>query len=130
MRIAYVTLDDVNRFIVRRWADKDTFRAEFPAVNVLAASVDVADAVILDLDHLPEPFRTAWLTGVSAGRLLVHGHNITDAEAAMLRRRGVRVCRGRLHRGLVCVLAGEVASSEESASRECRQPEFPETPVV
>jgi hypothetical protein len=105
MRIAYVTLDDVNRFVVRRWTGGNNIRVECPAVTAPAAIIDTADAILLDLDHLPEPFRAAWLervlTNGMAGRVLVHGHNITDAEAAALRRRGVRVCRGRLRRGLL-----------------------------
>src|SRR5262245_23444184 len=125
MRIVYLTLDDVNRFMVRCWAAGDTFRVDCPAANAPVASVDGADAVILDLDHLPEPFRAAWLAPVPGGLTLDHGHNIADTDAAALRRRGMRVCRGRLRRGLVSVWAESVASAEAPASGECLQPESP-----
>jgi hypothetical protein len=101
MRIAYITLDDVNRFLMRRWAERGRFRADCPAATRLGPPLDGVAAVVLDLDFLPAPTRAAWMTHVLAGAatpVLVHGHNITDAEVSALRRRGVAICRGRLCR--------------------------------
>ena len=118
MRIAYVTLDDVNRFVVQRWAGRGRFQLDGPAANQPHARLDAAGAVILDLDHLPAPFRAAWLARILndalAGRALVHGYNIADADAAALRRRGVRVCRGRLRRGFFFAWLGELRRTDRS----------------
>jgi len=102
MRIAYITLDDVNRFMLRRWAGQNRLRVECPSANELHTEVRGVDAVVVDLDFLPALLREIWLArvlaDVSPGQALVHGHNITDAEAAALHRKSVRVCRGLLRR--------------------------------
>jgi len=102
MRIAYITLDDVNRFMLRRWAEQNRLRVECPSADQLPTPVHGADAVVVDLDFLPAALREIWLARLLAdalpGRAMVHGHNITDAEAAALRRKNVRICRGLLRR--------------------------------
>jgi hypothetical protein len=100
MRITYYTTDEVNRFIVRRWGRQAGVRIAHPAGDRL--SVDSAGPVILDLDFLPTDVRADWLgrlrAGNVAGPVLVHGHNIADADAAALACLGVHVCRGRVRR--------------------------------
>jgi hypothetical protein len=100
MRIAFFTLDEVNRFLVRRWARGAGVQVYCPAGERLGGACLEADAVILDLDFLPADLRADWLRRVLAGAVggpvLTHGHNITDSEAVALRQRGVRVCRGRV----------------------------------
>jgi hypothetical protein len=99
VRIAYYSMDEVNRALVQRWGGREGIRALGPA---LPGCGETADAVVLDLDFLPEPYRSAWLSAVLAGAVrvpvLVHGHGITDAEFAALRRRRVIICPGRLRR--------------------------------
>lgn len=98
MRIAYYTTDEVNRFIVRRWGRRAGIRIDCPGGGGLVTDCDVP--VILDFDFLPAEVRAAWLAQLRAGRIagpvLVHGHNIVDADAAALARSGAHVCRGRV----------------------------------
>jgi hypothetical protein len=100
MRITYYTTDEVNRYIVRQWGRRAGIRVECPAGGRLAARDD--GPVILDLDFLPVDVRADWLgrlrAGQIAGPVLVHGHNIADADAAALAGHGVKVCRGRVRR--------------------------------
>jgi hypothetical protein len=105
MRIAYFTLDDVNRHLVRRWAAGAGARVRCLAGRLSAGGPDGAAAVVLDLDFLPPDVRTDWVRCVRAGEVgcpvLAHGHNISDADAAALGRGGARVCRGRLRRAVL-----------------------------
>src|SRR5262245_27637439 len=96
MRIAYLGLDEVNGALVRRWALRQGSRAVAVAQpDTVGLGPDVS--VVLDLDHLPEPWRCAWVERLTAGRrVLAHGYNLTDEEAAALRRAGVTVVRRRL----------------------------------
>jgi hypothetical protein len=100
MRITYYTTDEVNRYIVRQWGRRAGIRVECPAGGRPAAGGD--GPVILDLDFLPVDVRADWLGRLRAGRIagpvLVHGHNIADADATALTGRGVKVCRGRVRR--------------------------------
>lgn len=100
MWIAYYSTDEVNRYIVRRWARQADIRVMCPVGGGLAAEFD--GPVILDLDFLPAEVLTVWLGRLRAGQIavpiLVHGHNIADTDAAALTRRGVHVCRGRVRR--------------------------------
>src|SRR5262245_65203997 len=102
MRIAYITLDDVNRFTLRRWAGQNRVRVDCLSASELRTPVHGVDAVVVDLDFLPAELREIWLSRILAdappSQVLVHGHNITEAEAAALHRRSVRVCRGLLRR--------------------------------
>jgi hypothetical protein len=96
MRIAYLGLDEVNGALVRQWAARRGANVE--AVRLPdAAALGPDVAVVLDLDHLPEPWRREWLERLAAGQpALAHGYNLTDDEAAALRRAGVMVVRRRL----------------------------------
>jgi hypothetical protein len=100
MWIAYYTTDEVNRYIIHLWGRQAGVRIAHPAGKPLA--IDSVGPVILDLDFLPVDVRADWLgrlrSGNVAGPVLVHGHNIADADADALACRGVRVCRGRLRR--------------------------------
>src|SRR5262245_12788305 len=102
MRIAYYTLDAVNRFLVRRWAHDAGARLVCPGGHQLSDECAGTTAVLLDLDYVPSEVREAWVRRLLAGEIampvLVHGHNILDPEAAALRERGVQVCRGRVRR--------------------------------
>jgi hypothetical protein len=102
MRIAYYTLDEVNRFLVRRWASEAGARLACPGSHQLKDEYAGATAVLLDLDFLPAGVRADWVGRVLAGAVglpvLVHGHNIPDAEASALRARGAQVCRGRVRK--------------------------------
>ena len=104
MRIAHITLDEVNRALVRSWMKATGLRVARPTGAGLVWAAD-GSAVVLDLDHLPPDVRAGWVrrvvTGEVGGPVLVHGHNITEAEAAALRRSGVSVCRGRIRRSAV-----------------------------
>ncbi|HKB03715.1 MAG TPA: hypothetical protein VKD90_15940 [Gemmataceae bacterium] len=99
MRIAYYSIDEVNRALVQRWGGRAGIQVTCP---VLPACEVTADAVVLDLDFLPEPHRSAWLSAILTRDLcvpvLVHGHGISEVELAGLRRRRVNVCPGRLRR--------------------------------
>jgi hypothetical protein len=96
MRIAYLGLDEVNGSLVRRWAVGRGACAQAVAQpDAVGLGPDVA--VVLDLDHLPEPWRREWVERIVAGRrVLAHGYNLTDEEATALRQAGVTVVRRRL----------------------------------
>ncbi len=100
MRITYFTLDDVNRFLVRRWARRAGARVACPVGPKLIWGFTDPGAIVLDLDHLTPDLRATWLkravTGVFGCPVLVHGHNISNVESTALRLSGVRVCHGRL----------------------------------
>jgi len=102
MRIAYLSLDEVNRFLMQRWARRGSFQAIIPSTDELGPPADGPSGIVIDFDYLTAAARATWLahllSGAAAGPVLIHGHNITDAEQAALRRRGVAVCRGRLVR--------------------------------
>jgi hypothetical protein len=96
MRIAYLGLDEVNKGLVRHWAARRGAGVEDVALPG-AAGLGPDVAVVLDLDHLPEPWRRDWVERLAAGRpALAHGYNLTDGQAAALRRAGVTVVRRRL----------------------------------
>jgi hypothetical protein len=61
----------------------------------VAGLADDWDAAVLDLDHLPEPYRQAWLDRAATdGRpTLVHSYNLTAAQARQLRQAGVAIVR-------------------------------------
>ena len=104
MRIAHITLDEVNRALVRSWTKGAGLWVPRPT-GAKALQVAAGAAVVLDLDHLPPDVRAGWVrrvvTGAVGGPVLVHGHNMSDAEAEAFRRSGARVCRGRIRRSAV-----------------------------
>jgi hypothetical protein len=103
MRIAYYSLDEVNRLLVRQWARRQHVRLVYP--SVAAVSQPATAGKIVDLDFLPEPIRGDWLSqaiaGLIDGPVLVHGHCLTDAQVRSLSRRGIMVCQGRLRRRML-----------------------------
>src|SRR5262249_47338498 len=101
MRIAYISCDDVNRFLFRMWVR----RIQLPWTCEVAihpgAPIGPADGFVLDLDFMPARLRAAWVAHAANGcaaRVLAHGHNISDDEAQVLRRAGVLVFQGLLYR--------------------------------
>ncbi|HKA06366.1 MAG TPA: hypothetical protein VKD71_03855 [Gemmataceae bacterium] len=121
MRISYFSLDEVNQFLVGRWAGGRGFRVHRANCSPRVAGNADGTAIVLDLDYVTADSRAAWLQRVLTGEvtcpLLVHGHNISDAESADLRRRGAQVCRGRLRKTVVegwldGVMAGRSATCE------------------
>src|SRR5262249_33549031 len=113
MRVAYFTMDEVNQYLVRQWAKGAGVGVGCPAGGRLGGTCPESDAVILDLDSLPTELRAHWLhrvlAGAAGGPVLAHGHNIMDSEAAALRQRGVRVCRGRVRKADVRAWLDSVA---------------------
>ncbi|MFO0803963.1 MAG: hypothetical protein U0791_12685 [Gemmataceae bacterium] len=117
MTLAYYTMDEVNRFLVSRWAKKLNLRTAFPRVQPAAESPEV---VLLDMDRLPpgitvEAFlnRPEW----DRPRVIVHGHNIADGDAAKWRANGVRVCRGCVRKSLLPGYRGQsTTGSPDSVS--------------
>jgi hypothetical protein len=96
MRIAYLGLDEVNGALVQRWAARQGVQTQVVALPDSAA-VDPRTAVVLDLDHLPEPWRKQWLARLLTGRpALAFGYNLSDAEALALQWVGATVVRRRL----------------------------------
>jgi hypothetical protein len=106
MRIAYLTTDEVNPDLARRWASSC-------GCDVIPLSPrdplprDDYDAAIYDLDHLPPELQQHVLAGLLKGRLhrptVVHGYNLRQRQANALRARGVFV-RRRLERGILVQL--------------------------
>jgi hypothetical protein len=102
MRLAYLTLDEVNQDLAHRLAG-----AHRISLEVVIRPDEVAraahDAVLLDLDSLPPDEREANLTGLLAslgnGPIAVHSYNLEASELRSLRRRGVVPAR-RLSAGL------------------------------
>ena len=95
MKVAYVGLDEVNAALVRRWTIGQ--RAGVVAASPAGATELAPEvAIVLDVDHLPEPWRRQWLE-LAAGRpAMAYGYNLTDRETEALRRVGVTVVRRRL----------------------------------
>ena len=100
MQIAYFSLDEVNRFMVRQWAKRHDVRIALPSVATIGQATTAG--TVVDFDFVPEPLRGEWLrqalTGAFEGPVLVHGHGLSDREARMLSRRGMTVCKGCLRR--------------------------------
>jgi hypothetical protein len=98
MRVAYLTTDDVNPALARRWAAGQV-KLTTPRPSGTAPR---AAALVVDFDHLGEDLRRPWVNGVLTGAerrpVLVHGHNIPDLIAAALREAGATVVAGCLRR--------------------------------
>jgi hypothetical protein len=120
MRIAYISCDDVNRFLFRLWARRAKLPWNCETAVHPGAPLGAADGVVIDLDYLPGQLRAAWLAhaiGGATARLLVHGHNISDLEAQALRRAGAVVVRGRFRRGALLVWIRDLRRVEAFAAR-------------
>jgi hypothetical protein len=102
MRIAYVSIDEVNQALAARIA------AEFGAVVCRVAPKDPApdglfDAVLYNIDDVPRDQRSELVERLRRGELdhptAVHGYDITDEQASSLRQAGVAAAH-RLDTGL------------------------------
>ena len=102
MQVTYLTLDEVNRFTMQSWAKKSGMQVHCPIPSEILVPPEETDAIVLDLDYLPAEVRATWLSrveaGATTGRVMVHGHNITDGEVKRLCWRGVHICHGQLRR--------------------------------
>jgi hypothetical protein len=110
MKIAYMTLDEVHENLVRKMAEARG--ANFCALAVQGSSPDCFDAVIYDLDFLPEERREAvlaqLLSGSLAHRAAVHSYNLRKRQRQGLRRRGIIV--GRTPQNALSKVLGELAA--------------------
>jgi hypothetical protein len=103
MRIAYMTNDEVNRASAAEMAGEcGAFICALAPKE--SPSDDQFHAVLYDLDNLPRQQRAelvAQILSSPSNRLrAVHGYDITDEQARILRRHGVAVSQ-RLHAGLI-----------------------------
>ncbi len=106
MRIAYLGLDEVNRYFTRKWARRMAAGIRF--VNVQTPGVwSECPALVVDLDSLPAMHRHRWIGWLTSFACetpaLVFGHTVSDQETDALRSCGVRVVpralkRSTLHR--------------------------------
>lgn len=98
MRVAYLTTDDVNPVLARRWTKPLPVRVVAPrpcaAPNVVA--------LVIDFDRLPDELRRKWVNAVllrtEERPVFVHGHTIPEEVADALHARGARVVVGRLRK--------------------------------
>lgn len=101
MRIAYIGLDEVNRYLTRRWARRIGAGICFVDVQTLSISPK-CPAIVVDLDSLPATYRhrwVGWLTSLARDvPTLVFGHSMSDQEMDALRNCGVRVLPRALKR--------------------------------
>jgi hypothetical protein len=110
MRIAYLSTDEVNLDLARRWAK--TCRCEVIALSPRDPLPDGGcEAAIYDLDFLPPTLRQQVLTNLFRGPqhcpVAVHSYNLDDQQVRDLRARGVFV-RRRLERAILELLRREV----------------------
>jgi hypothetical protein len=102
MRLAYLTLDEVNRDLARRLAAGAGLQLD--ELTPRGAGRDGHHgAALYDLDSLPADDRGRLLDALSSGwrdgPAAVHGYGLSGRQARALRRRGVLTTR-RLSRGL------------------------------
>jgi hypothetical protein len=110
MRIAYLTMDEVNPDLAGRWAD--TCGCEVIPLSPSDPLPDGNfDAAIFDLDYLLPPLRQKVLAILLSDPLhcpvAVHSYNLRQRQANALRARGVLV-RRRLECGILMRLRREV----------------------
>jgi hypothetical protein len=102
MRLAYLTLDEVNLELARRLAARACLRLDELTFRD-GDRTGPRDGVLYDLDTLPEDYRGRLLAALAAGGrdgpVGVHGYALAPRQARALRRRGVVVAR-RLSRVL------------------------------
>jgi len=111
MHIAYLTADEVNLDLARRWAQECGCQLSLVLPrDALPDSDGEFDAVVYDLDcphpALRERVLTNLLTGDHHSRVAVHTYNLGQAQAQELRARGVLVER-RLERMIIRCLAAD-----------------------
>jgi nitrate reductase cytochrome c-type subunit len=103
MRIAYMTIDEVNRASAAQMAGEcGAFICALAPKD--SPPDDQFHAVLYDLDDMQKSQRAelvAQIQGSPSTRpRAVHGYDITDEQARILRRHGVAVSK-RLHAGLI-----------------------------
>src|SRR5262245_54809815 len=103
MRIAYLTTDEVNPDLAQRWAR--TCGCEVIPLTPRDPIPDGEfDAVIYDLDYLPQPIRqqvmTMLLNGPRTSPAAVHSYNLRRWQTQALRALGIVVGR-KLERGIL-----------------------------
>jgi len=96
MRIAYFTTDEVNQALALQFVK--TIGVTLGPWPLLGPSPDgEVDAVVYDLDHLPEPRRTEILSKLTQAAprhpTAVHSYNLNDDQLQALRDNGVSVYR-------------------------------------
>ena len=96
MLFAYLTLDEVNQELAGMLAD--AAGVELDATDFRDACPDRQfDAVLYDLDYLPNDRREALLAALTAGRMAepvaVHSYRLSVRQARALRQQGVIVAR-------------------------------------
>jgi hypothetical protein len=129
MLFAYLTLDEVNQNLAERLAADAGVGLEVLSFRD-AAPAGQFDAVLYDLDFLPDDRRQQLLADLSAGRrvepVAVHGYCLTGRQARALRRRGVLVARKlrpelfarlRTVAGRAAETVGEVAARPQVAGQ-------------
>ena len=96
MRIAYLTIDEVNQYLALRMADecRAALQVRFP---LDPAPDGEFEAVLCDLDYWPGESGKAVLESLLANphrrRVAVHSYHLTKEQARGLRDRGVGVFR-------------------------------------
>src|SRR3954467_11650758 len=96
MQFAYLTLDEMNQDLAARLAD--AAGVELDVLSFHAPAPDGPfDAVLYDLDYLPDDRRAALLATPAAGcrgkPVAVHGYHPSAGAGRALRRQGVLVAR-------------------------------------
>jgi nitrate reductase cytochrome c-type subunit len=120
MRIAYMTNDEVNRALAAQMAGEcGAFLCALAPTE--SPSDDQFHAVLYDLDVLPRLQRAELVAQIvsspSTRPRAVHGYDITDEQARILRRHGVAVSH-RLRAGLIRGLCKAAQPSRETVSTE------------
>jgi len=106
MRIAYLSTDEVNLDLARRWARKCGCKVVPLGPRHPLPNGD-HEAAIYDLDFLPPVLRqqvlSRLLRGPRDGPIAVHSYNLGEQQVADLRSRGIHVWR-RLERAIFLLL--------------------------
>jgi hypothetical protein len=118
MRIAYVTIDEVNQDLAVRMADR--FGADVSGVVPKDPPPDGRfDAVLYDLDAMSPTLRRQFVAVLRSSRpsrpVGVHGYNLEDDEANALRMRGVYVS-GSLEPALIQDLCRAVEADRAAST--------------
>ena len=114
MRIAYLTLDEVNQHLALSLAAEQDVRLEVQARPEITNGREF-DAVIYDPDSFPSDERAANLTAILAcpvGRpVAVHSYDISPEQLQVLRHRGAVVAR-RLGAGMFARIIAAVHAAQ------------------
>src|SRR5262245_66051253 len=122
MRIAYLSIDEVNLDLARRWAKTCHCEVVRWPPREVVRNGDI-DAAIYDLDFLPPLLRQQVLTnllrGPRHGPVAVHSYNLSEQQVSDLRARGVHV-RRRLEREVLVLLRRDVRRVRAVTGRDRR----------